>query len=147
MATDLNSLLAEVLVVAHRLSRVAAQTTGSTTPSAVWHTLSILSTDGPLRVGDLARIARVSQPAMTKVVQQLAEQELVTRIADARDSRAWLITVAPKGVNALEGWRSQLGRVLGPAFAGLKPADIATLERAVQLLRERTTGAAIGQVA
>jgi hypothetical protein len=58
-----------------------------------------------------------------------------------------LITVAPKGVNALEGWRSQLGRVLGPAFAGLKPADIATLERAVQLLRERTTGAAIGQVA
>jgi DNA-binding MarR family transcriptional regulator len=139
MTSDLNSLLAEVLVTAHRLTRVAAQTTGSTTPAAVWHTISILTTDGPLRIGDLARVARVSQPAMTKVVQQLAEHELVSRIADSEDSRAWLIAVAPKGAAALDNWRAQLGRVLGPAFADLSQEDVAALERAVRLLQERTT--------
>jgi DNA-binding MarR family transcriptional regulator len=147
MRTDLNSLIAELLVVAHRLTRVAAQTTGSTTPSAVWHTLSILSTDGPLRIGDLAKIARVSQPSMTKVVQQLSEQEFVSRITDSRDSRAWLIAVAPKGVSALEDWRAQLGGVLGPVFADLGSADIAVLEQAVRLLRERTSDVTTQRVA
>jgi DNA-binding MarR family transcriptional regulator len=136
--TDLNSLIASLLVTAHRLTRIAAQTTGSTTPSAVWNTLSILSTSGPLRVGDLARAARVTQPSMTKLVHQLSADELVLRIADTNDSRAWLIAITDRGSTALERWRETLGRALGPMFADLEDSDIQTLMRAVELLRSRT---------
>jgi DNA-binding MarR family transcriptional regulator len=136
--TDLNSLIASLLVTAHRLTRIAAQTTGSTTPSAVWNTLSILSTSGPLRVGDLARAARVTQPSMTKLVHQLSADELVLRIADTNDSRAWLIAITDRGSTELEQWRETLGRALGPMFADLEDSDIQTLMRAVELLRSRT---------
>ena len=136
--TDLNSLFASLLVTAHRLTRIAAQTTGSTTPSAVWNTLSILSTSGPLRVGDLARAARVTQPSMTKLVHQLSADELVLRIADTNDSRAWLIAITDRGRAALQQWRETLGRALGPMFADLEDSDVQTLMRAVELLRSRT---------
>jgi DNA-binding MarR family transcriptional regulator len=139
MATDLNTLFASLLVTAHRLTRIAAQTTGTTTPSAVWHALSILSTSGPLRVGDLARAARVTQPSMTKLIHQLSDEELVLRIADSSDSRAWLIAITPAGSTALDQWRSTLGRALGPMFADLDASEIQTLEHAVELLQSRTS--------
>jgi DNA-binding MarR family transcriptional regulator len=131
-------LLSDLLVAAHRLTRIAARATGSTTPSAVWHTLSILLTDGPLRIGELAAAARVTQPSMTKVVQQLAEEEYVYRIADADDSRAWLIAVTPAGVAALEQWRVALASALEPLFSGLPSADRAALVRAVGILGAAT---------
>jgi Transcriptional regulators len=138
MPKPLDSLLQDLLVTAHRLTRIAAQSTGSTTPSAVWHTLAILTSEGPLRVGDLARVARVTQPSMTKLVQQLVEDDLVRRDADAEDSRAWLISIGPKGIAALQDWRAELGRTLSPMFGDLKADDIVTLERAIEILRTRT---------
>lgn len=139
MPTNLNSLLQDLLVTAHRLTRVAAQSTGNTTPAAVWHTLSILANEGPLRIGDLARAGRVTQPSMTKVLQQLVDDELVYRIADVDDSRAWLISISQSGTTALENWRSELGRVLGPMFGDLPPSDVETLERAIAILQTRTS--------
>lgn len=135
---DLSPLIHEVIVAAHRLTRMAAQSTGSTTPAAVWSTLSILSTDGPLRIGDLARAGRVSQPTMTKLLQHLVEEELVHRIADVDDSRAWLIAIGPKGTRALEAWRTQLSQELGPLFADLTPDEVTTLQQAARLLTART---------
>ena len=133
------TLLADLLVAAHRLTRIAAQSLGSTTPSAVWHTLSILSTDGPLRVGELASIARVSQPSMTKVVHQLIGDNLVDRIVDPEDSRASLVTVLPAGINALADWRQALASALQPMFSGLTVEDRRTLTRAVDILSVRTS--------
>ena len=138
MPNPLDGLVQDLLVTAHRLTRIAAQSTGNTTPSAVWNTLAILDTEGTLRVGDLARVARVTQPSMTKLVQQLVEDNLVHRDADADDSRAWLISIGPNGIAALRDWRAELGRALSPMFEDLTPDDIATLERAIGILRTRT---------
>jgi DNA-binding MarR family transcriptional regulator len=136
--TEPSLLIHDVIVAAHRLTRVAAQSTGSTTPAAVWSTLSILNSDGPLRIGDLAKAARVSQPSMTKLLQRLVEEELVLRIADVEDSRAWLIAIGPQGTAALNAWRVQLSRELGPLFADLTPEETATLQRAAHILTART---------
>lgn len=136
--TEPSSLIHDVIVAAHRLTRIAAHSTGSTTPAAVWSTLSILSTDGSLRIGDLARASRVSQPGMTKLLQRLVEEELVFRIADVEDSRAWRIAIGPKGTAALAEWRVQLSKELGPLFADLTPEEAATLQRAAQILTART---------
>ncbi len=137
--TDLSPLIHDVIIAAHRLTRLAAQSTGSTTPAAVWSTLSILSTDGPMRIGDLAKAGRVSQPSMTKLLQHLVEDELVCRIADVEDSRAWLIAIGPKGTAALTAWRVQLSHELGPLFGDLSEDETMTLQKAARILTARTT--------
>lgn len=137
MNPELPSLLEDLLIAAHRLTRIAARSTGSTTPSAVWHTLSILTTDGPLRIGELAVAGRVSQPTMTKLLQGLCAEGLVRRIADAEDARAWLITITPEGSRALDEWRTTLARELGPAFADLTADELASLTAAVAILQAR----------
>jgi DNA-binding MarR family transcriptional regulator len=131
-------LVENLIVEANRLTRVAAQATGSTTPASVWRTLSILHTDGSLRIGDLAKASRVTQPTMTKLVQSLAEDELIYRIADVADSRAWLIAITKKGSKALDDWRTELGRALEPMFADLTPEETSTLEAAVVIIASRT---------
>lgn len=131
-------LVEKLIVEANRLTRVAAQATGSTTPAAIWRTLSILSTDGSMRIGELALASRVTQPTMTKLVQNLSEEELIYRIADVADSRAWLIAITAKGAKALDDWRTELGQALEPMFADLTPDERHTLERAVDIISART---------
>lgn len=137
MPTSSSALIESLLVASNRLIRIAAQATGTTTPASVWRTLSILQSDGALRVGDLARASRVSQPTMTKLQQQLVELGYVRRIADS-DSRASLIEITSDGNVALDDWRHQLAAALGPAFADLTAAEASTLERAVEILKNRT---------
>jgi DNA-binding MarR family transcriptional regulator len=140
--TNPGFLLEDLIVAANHLTRVAAQATGSTTPAAVWRTLSILTTDGPMRIGDLARASRVSQPTMTKLLQNLVEEEYVHRIADVEDSRAWLITVGPQGTAALTAWRREIGDVLGPLFADLTEAEASAFEQTITILQSRLAVAA-----
>jgi DNA-binding MarR family transcriptional regulator len=134
MHTD---ILESLLVSTHRLTRLAAQATGSTTPAAQWRTLSILAAEGPMRVGELAAASRVTQPGMTRLLGTMVEEELVTRIADRDDLRAWLIVVSEKGKKALTAWRAQLAETLDPWFGELSDADWATLEAAASLLETR----------
>ena len=133
-----SDILETMLVSSSRLVRIAAQSTGSRTPSAVWRTLGILDTDGPMRIGELAATSRVTQPGMTRLLATMVEEELVSRIADVEDSRAWLIRITPKGRTALEDWRHRIAEALGPWFADLDQGEWAILERAVQLMSERT---------
>lgn len=132
-----SDILESLLVSTHRLTRLAAQATGSTTPSAQWRTLSILASEGPMRVGELAAASRVTQPGMTRLLTTMVEEELVTRIADRDDSRAWLIVVSDKGTKALAAWRTQLAETLNPWFGELGDADWAALQAAASLLETR----------
>jgi len=132
-----NATIESLLASNHRLTRYAAQATGSTVSSAVWSTLSVLVNDGPRRIGDLARDARISQPGMTKVVQNLVTDEWVSRIADVDDSRAWLIVVTDKGRGALDAWRGQLADATGPIFADLSDTEWKVLEHAAKILSDR----------
>ena len=129
----------EILITASsRLTRMAARRTGSTVSAVAWPTLAILATEGPRRNGDLARAARVSQPGMTKVLNQLVEDEWVARIADVDDSRAWLITITPRGTAALAAWRTELASAISPLFDGLSAAEWQTLADAAAILEART---------
>ncbi|MBX3193551.1 MAG: MarR family winged helix-turn-helix transcriptional regulator [Schumannella sp.] len=130
--------LEQLLVTSSRLVRLAAQAAGNATPSAVWRTLSILDAEGAMRVGELAAASRVSQPGMTRLLGGMDDDGLVTRSADAADSRAFIIGITPVGREALAGWRDTLARTLEPWFADLPDADWAALERSVAILAERT---------
>lgn len=137
--------LESLLVSSNRLIRLAAQATGNQTPSAVWRTLSILDTEGAMRVGELALASRVSQPGMTRLLGGMVDDGLVSRDADADDSRAQLIGITPAGRDALVRWRRQLSDTLEPWFRSLDDEDWATLERAVAIIGSRTSAEAVAR--
>jgi DNA-binding MarR family transcriptional regulator len=130
-------IIESLLTSNHRLTRLAAQSTGTTVSSAVWSTLSVLLADGPKRNGELARAARISQPGMTKVLAGLVDDEWVRRISDVDDSRAWLIAITDKGIDALHGWRTQLAEATRELFADLSETEWATLDKAARILAIR----------
>ncbi|WP_258065321.1 MarR family winged helix-turn-helix transcriptional regulator [Rathayibacter sp. AY1E1] len=134
---SLSELLSDFVSVTHRITRLAAQATGNQESQAVWRTLSVLLSMGPMRLGELASQSRVSQPTMTKIVKNLVETGWLDRIADPLDARAWQIRLAPAGADALNAWRTDLGDALTPVFADLTPEDRRVLERAVEIMHER----------
>ncbi|MBI5161387.1 MAG: MarR family transcriptional regulator [Micrococcales bacterium] len=135
---DRRTVIRSLVVSANKLGRIAALSTGNTTPAAVWRTLSILRSEGPMRIGELAAASRVSQPGMTRLIAQLAQEELIARIADSDDARAWQVRLAAKGEAALAAWQEQLGAALEPLFDGLGAEDWRALERAADVLDRRT---------
>jgi DNA-binding MarR family transcriptional regulator len=140
---DSRTTLASLISAAHHLTRIAAQATGDQTSPAVWRTLSILRTDGPMRLGELAAASRVSQPTMTKLVQNLAGDDLIRRIADVDDSRAWLIASTSKGEKALDAWRDRLADAAGPFLNDLSEQERATLSDAARILDARLGSSAV----
>jgi DNA-binding MarR family transcriptional regulator len=134
---ELSVLLGDLVSVTHRLTRLAAQSTGDKTSPAMWRTLSVLTSTGPMRLGELATHSRVSQPTMTKIIANLNELEWIKRIADSADARAWHIAITTKGQAALDDWRARLGSALEPMFADLSATDRATLAHAIMLLEAR----------
>ncbi|UOE43986.1 MarR family winged helix-turn-helix transcriptional regulator [Agromyces larvae] len=133
----LPQLLGDLISLSNRLTRLAATATGSTESPAIWRTIAVLRDHGPMRLGELAKASRVSQPTMTKLVHALDERNWVRRIADASDARAWLISVDPRGLAALDAWRQEIIAVVAPQFADLDPNEIDALARATAILRER----------
>ncbi len=127
-------ILQSLVVSAHRLTRVAAQSSGDRTSPAIWRTLSILESDGPMRLGELASQSRVSQPTMSKIVAGLASDDLIRRIADTDDARSWLIATTPKGQKLLADWLTRVADEASSMFDGLSDEEWSTLAAAAVLL-------------
>lgn len=133
----IHDILGDLVFSAHRLTRLAAHATQNQESPAVWRTLGTLAHSGPMRVGELARHGRVSQPTMSKIITRLDSEEWIRRIADSGDARAQLLDLTPAGLAALENWRQQLLDQLLPRFSDLDPADLDALDRAAAVLTDR----------
>jgi DNA-binding MarR family transcriptional regulator len=134
---ELHEILSDLVVASHRLTRLAARVTGSTESPATWRTLSVLQTEGNMRLGELAAHSRVSQPTMTKIVRNLVETEWIKRIADTDDARAWQIAITKKGELKLADWRDQLASALLPMFTDLSEGQVDSLHDAVEIISSR----------
>ncbi len=131
-----------IVVAAHALTRIAALSTKNEAPVAQWRALTVLQHDGPQRIGELARASRTTQPGMTRLVGQLAEQGLVARGDDPDDFRATIVTLTESGGLALAAWREELLRALEPMFENLSDPEWAALEHASRILTSRATSPA-----
>lgn len=121
-------------VSAARFTRLAARESGSGLPSATWRALAHLDEHGALRVGDLARLDRLSQPTATGLVQRLADTGLVVREADPDDARAVRVALTPAGRRALGEARDGVAAAFAPRLARLAATDLDLLARAVAVL-------------
>lgn len=84
--------VADHLVRMHRRTELP----GGLSPARA-STLFTLVEQGPMRLGALAALERLSQPAMTQIVQALVASGLLTRQPDPADGRASLIGITDTG--------------------------------------------------
>jgi DNA-binding MarR family transcriptional regulator len=127
-----------IVAAANALTRIAAVETRNDAPAAQWRALKVLEHDGPQRIGALASYSRTTQPGMTRLVGQMADEGLVTRGPDPDDSRATIVAITEAGIRAFAAWKVELTDALEPLFADLGDDDWAVLSRAADILTSRT---------
>jgi DNA-binding MarR family transcriptional regulator len=88
----------------------------------------------PRRITELAADERVTQPAITLLVNRLADRGWVRRVADPSDGRAVLVSLTTAGEDALARLRDQYRAMLHEEMATLDDRDVGTLARAVEIL-------------
>jgi DNA-binding MarR family transcriptional regulator len=102
----------------------------------VLYTLS--KCEGPLRLGDLNRNVLLSQPALSRMVDRLAERGLVERKADPADRRGVLLSLTEAGRDVQREIGRRHARSVAQALtAELSPAELGQLEIICQKLVSR----------
>ena len=100
--------------------------------------LTSLELSGALTPRELADAERVQPPTMTKIVAGLVEEGLVARTPDPLDRRIAWLTVTPEGRKLLARRRRNMDSFLVKRLRSLPPEDVATLERAADIIAELT---------
>ena len=89
---------------------------------------------GSRRITELAVEERVTQPAITLLVNRLEERGWVKRIADPSDGRAVLVTLTPVGEQVFEQLRAEYRALMHEEMAMLDDAEVEALAAAVEIL-------------
>jgi DNA-binding MarR family transcriptional regulator len=88
----------------------------------------------PRRITELAADERVTQPAITLLVNRLSERGWVERISDPSDGRAVLVSLTAAGDAAFEQLRAEYRALLHEEMASLDDAEVESLASAVEIL-------------
>ena len=91
-------------------------------------------TGGQRRITELAAEERVTQPAITLLVNRLAERGWVERVPDPTDGRAVLVSLTPAGHEVFERLRAEYRALLHEEMASLEDGEVETLAAAVAIL-------------
>lgn len=130
-----------------RTARRMRQEAGSDLSPTALAALASIERHAPLTPTQLAGIEGVKRPTATRVVNHLAELELIERLPDPDDGRSCRLTPTAAGTEYLAEARSKKSAYLARLLDSLPADDVATLERAAIILqdaledpeRERTT--------
>lgn len=88
-----------------------------------------------LRMSDLADAVAISPSRMTRIIQPMASEGLVTRQSVPDDGRASLAILTDKGLRRLqEAWPAHLAGARALVMDHIDPADQADLDRITQRL-------------
>ena len=83
----------------------------------------------PIRLSELNRHVLLSQPALSRMVDRLAERGLVRRATDPRDGRGVRLALTEEGLAVQQRIGRRHGRSVAQAMlAGLTPAELRQLE-------------------
>jgi DNA-binding MarR family transcriptional regulator len=118
----------------HLLRRVRRVDEATGLSAARLSALSVVVFGGPTTLGALARAEQVTAPTMSKLVDALEREGLVTRLADERDRRAVLVRPTAEGERILvEGRRRRIDE-LAALFGELSPDELETLGSAAAIV-------------
>jgi DNA-binding MarR family transcriptional regulator len=118
----------------HLLRRISRDDGADGVTGARLSALSVLVYGGPQTVSALARREGVATPTMTRIVDALVRDRLVTRTSVAADRRLVRLEVTDVGRNLMERGRARRIERLAAEVGALKPKQQKALERALEIL-------------
>lgn len=99
--------------------------------------LSVVVFGGPTALGRLARAEQVSAPTMSKLVDALEREGLVTREPDERDRRAVVVAATEEGKRILVEGRRRRIEELARLFEELSSGELDTLDEAAAIVERQ----------
>jgi DNA-binding MarR family transcriptional regulator len=117
-----------------RQLRQEALADGGLTPSKL-NALASINRLGPISLGDLAVVERVSAATVSRTVDALAAAGFVERSSDPTDGRVVFVTMTVAGVKVLDGSRRRKDAVLAQRVSLLGARDQARLVAAIPVLQ------------
>ena len=137
---DLSGLAAHLRLVITRTARRLRQQTGTDLGPSQLSALASIERHGPLTPSELAEIERIQRPSATRIVARLEEAELVERVADPTDRRSFTVGINADGRALMNKLRTRKNAYLAKRLRGLEQADLATLDRAAEILEDLLEG-------
>jgi DNA-binding MarR family transcriptional regulator len=121
------------IAVARTARRLRQEADGGLSPTLI-AALATVERHGPLTPSKLAEIERVQRPTATRLVAKLEQGGLVLKDADPLDGRVSYLRLSPEGARLLKKLRKRKNAYLAKRLRGLDDDELATLERATQIL-------------
>jgi DNA-binding MarR family transcriptional regulator len=137
---DLSGLAAHLRLVITRTARRLRQQAGTDLGPSQASALASIERHGPLTPSELAEIERIQRPTATRIVARLEEAELVERVADPTDRRSFTVGINADGRALMNRLRTRKNAYLAKRLRGLDEADLATLDRAAEILEDLLEG-------
>jgi DNA-binding MarR family transcriptional regulator len=137
---DLSGLAAHLRLVITRTARRLRQQAGTTLGPSQLSALASIERHGPLTPSELAEIERIQRPSATRIVARLEEAELVERVADPTDRRSFTVAINADGMALMNKLRTRKNAYLVKRLRALGEADLATLDRAAEILEDLLEG-------
>ena len=109
---------------------------------AQWKVLFRLERQPGLRQIELADMLDIEPITLSRIVDRLEEAQLVERVADPADRRAWRLHVTAKAQPLIEKLRGVADDMIAEAFGGIDPKDIEITRQVLGRVRENASRAA-----
>lgn len=106
---------------------------GRLTPTQL-SVLGSIMRNGPVSIGRLAELERLSPPTVSKVIVTLEDEHLVVRVHNRQDRRVCQVAVSDAGQAWIAAGRAERNAVLAARLAVLSDHDRAVLEAATPIL-------------
>jgi DNA-binding MarR family transcriptional regulator len=130
----ISELAAHLRILVMRLQRrLRAEAGDELSPTLVAALVSV-ERHGPLTLGRLAELERVTPPSITRVVAALERDGLVVREVDGSDRRVSRVAVTPEGSRLLQRSRTRKAAFLARRLEHLAGRDLAALREALPVL-------------
>lgn len=109
---------------------------------AQWKVLFRLEREPGLRQIELADMLDIEPITLSRIVDRLEEAGLVERVADPADRRAWRLHVTARAQPLIAKLHALADGMIGEAFAGIDPEEIAITRKVLGRVRENASRAA-----
>ena len=93
-------------------------------PVSFWRILSWLSELGTLTVGEIAAHSQIERTVLGRVLDRMAQEDLIARVPRRDDRRVSETRITPKGREAVRKLRPTRQAVYAQAARGIEPADL-----------------------
>jgi len=133
--TDTAELAGELRLAVHRLTRRLRQENppDDLTLSQI-SALAVVFREGSLTAGDLAAAEQVRPPSMTRMIAALETAGMVERTTNPADARQVMVSITERGRSTMETYIRLREQWLTEQLADLSGDELATLQRACDLL-------------